>query len=245
MLRTTAFLLAVQLAPLVITNRDSGLRTFEVGTGNVPVVLLHGYGSSPSDWLPYAAVMQVSARHRFIFPEAPQQTAPPDGPLIGRGWWRLGLASYRRGNELPDMSNAHPSGLDDANRAVRTLLGELQQRLQSDSRETILGGFSQGGMIAADLAFRTNEPLKALVLLSTTTVDEAAWLAGMPSRRGLPVFISHGRNDAVLAFAIAERLATKMRQAGMRVTWFRFDSGHEMPAEAVTALNAFFASLRP
>jgi phospholipase/carboxylesterase len=237
--------LAVQTAAIVLTNPRSGVRTVEVGTGNIPLVLLHGYGSSPHDWLPYAAAIHASARRRFIFPEAPQQTVPPDGPLTGRGWWRLDLASYRRGIELPDMTNAHPVGLDDASRAVRTLLSELQQRLASDSRETILGGFSQGGMIAADIAFRTNEPLKALVLLSTTTVDEAAWMTGMPSRRGLPVFISHGRSDAILQFEIAERLATKMRQAGMRVTWFPFNSGHEMPAEAVTALNAFLAQLAP
>ena len=238
------FAFALQLPPSVVNPR-SGLRTFEVGNGHIPAVLLHGYGSSPHDWLPYAQVMQLSPRHRFIFPEAPEQTIPPDGPLTGRGWWRLDLASYRRGADLPDMRHAHPGGLDTASRAVRTLLGELQQRLQSDPRDTILGGFSQGGMVAADIAFRTNEPMKALVLLSTTIVDEAAWTSGMPSRRGLPVFISHGRSDDVLPFALAERLAAKMRQAGMRVTWFAFDSGHEMPADAVTALNTFFAEIRP
>ena len=244
-LAAVLFAFALQLPPSVAVNPRSGLRTFEIGNGHIPAVLLHGYGSSPNDWLPYAAVVQVSPRHRFIFPEAPEPTTPPDGPSTGRGWWRLELAAYRRGTDLPDMSHAHPGGLDTASRAVRTLLGELHQRLQSEPRDTILGGFSQGGMVAADIAFRSNEPMKALVLLSTTMVDEIAWSDGMPSRRGLPVFVAHGRSDDVLQFAIAERFATKMQQAGMRVTWFPFNAGHEMPAEAVTALNAFFATIRP
>jgi predicted esterase len=32
-----------------------------------------------------------------------------------------------------------------------------------------------------------------------------------------------------------------MRDDGLRVTWFPFDGGHDMPAEVVTALNAFLA----
>jgi predicted esterase len=33
-----------------------------------------------------------------------------------------------------------------------------------------------------------------------------------------------------------------MGDAGLQVTWFAFDGGHEMPAEVVTALNRFLAT---
>ena len=79
----------------------------------------------------------------------------------------------------------------------------------------MLGGFSQGGMLAAEVAFRTEQPLEALILLSPTFVDEQRWIEGMPRRKGLPVFISHGRRDDVLPFAASERLAQAMRQAGI------------------------------
>ena len=93
-------------------------------------------------------------------------------------------------------------------------------------------------MIAADIAFTTDEPIDALVLLSPTIVNEPAWRAGMPRRRGLRVFISHGRRDTILPFDASVRLQQAMRDAGLRVTWFPFDGGHEMPAEVVTALNS-------
>ena len=109
----------------------------------------------------------------------------------------------------------------------------------------MLGGFSQGGMVAAEVAFRTEQPLEALILLSPTFVDEQRWIEGMPRRKGLPVFISHGRRDDVLPFAASERLAQAMRQAGLKVTWVPFDGVHETPALVVTELNKFLASVEP
>jgi phospholipase/carboxylesterase len=142
---------------------------------------------------------------------------------------------------LPDLSRTSPPGLADANRRIRTLLAELAEAGRYPRQRHMLAGYSQGGMIAADIAFTTDEPIEALVLLSTTIVNEQAWRAGMARRRGLRVFISHGRRDAMLPFDAADRLQQAMREAGLRVTWHPFDGGHEMPAEVVRALNAFLA----
>ena len=222
----------------------SGLRTIEVGAGHAPFILLHGYGSSPKDLVPFTQTVLLSPRMRFVFPEAPARTTPPDGPEDGRSWWKLELASYLRpGETLPDMSRSRPSGLDESSGKVRTLLKEIHDRQATKADETILGGFSQGAMIAGDIAFTTDEPLRALVILSGTVVDEAAWTRGLPRRAGLPVFIAHGRNDSVLPFDAAARLADRMEHAGLRVTWVPFEGGHEIPAEVVTTLNVFLAGI--
>jgi phospholipase/carboxylesterase len=99
-------------------------------------------------------------------------------------------------------------------------------------------------MVAADITFRTDETLAALVILSGTSVDERAWVTGMPRRKNLPVFIAHGRRDPILKFDVAARLEQHMRRAGLRVTWVPFDGAHEFPATVVTALNEFLAGVR-
>jgi predicted esterase len=38
-------------------------------------------------------------------------------------------------------------------------------------------------------------------------------------------------------------MQSEMAAAGMLVTWFPFDGGHETPAEVVAALNEFLAHL--
>jgi phospholipase/carboxylesterase len=221
----------------------SGLRTIEAGSGQLPFVLIHGYGSSAEEWIPFTHTIVLPAGRRFVMPEGPERTRPPDGPSRGRAWWQLGLDAHRRpADGLPDLSRTNPPGLAVSSARVRTLLGELASTGGYPRGRHMLAGYSQGGMVAADIAFTTDEPLEALVLLSTTMVNEPAWRAGMARRRGLRVFISHGRQDTMLAFDIAERLQQAMRDAGLRVTWFPFGGGHEMPADVVTALNRFLAS---
>ena len=98
-------------------------------------------------------------------------------------------------------------------------------------------------MVSADVAFTTEEPLKALVLLSGTFIDEAGWTKGMAKRSGLPVFISHGERDDILQYSFAIRLRDAMKQAGLKVYWAPFAGGHEVPAEVVTELNKFLKEL--
>jgi predicted esterase len=67
----------------------------------------------------------------------------------------------------------------------------------------------------------------------------------LDERRGLPVFVAHGRQDRTLSFEIADRLRQKLEAAGLQVTWFPFDGGHDMPASVVVALNDFLTRLHP
>lgn len=103
----------------------------------------------------------------------------------------------------------------------------------------MLGGFSQGAIVASEVAFRSNVPLAALVLLSPTLVDEPSWENHFRERRGMPVFLAHGRRDTVLPFEMADRFRQKLEAAGIPVVWCPFDGGHEIPSAAVVALNEF------
>jgi phospholipase/carboxylesterase len=228
----------------LIGNPRSRLMTYEIGQRKLPVVLLHGYGSAPKDWFPFIETIKLPPGGRFVFPAAPEPTLPPEGPVGGLGWWRLRLDTHvPPGAKLPDLSHAHPDGLTRAAGTVRLLLDEVERRLRVRPPTAILGGFSQGAMVAAEIAFRSDVPLRALVLLSGTIVDGPGWRAAMPHRRGLPVFIAHGRQDDILPFDASERLQADMQQAGLVVTWVPFDGGHEIPAPIVDKLNEFLAKL--
>jgi phospholipase/carboxylesterase len=209
------------------------------GEGPPTLVLLHGYGSNASDWEPFTGTLAVPAHTHFVFPEAPETTVPPDGPIGGRAWWRLDLEDHvRRGQQLPDLSATDPPGLDASASLVHTLLLDLSR---APGGPVVLGGFSQGAMVASDLAFTTDDDVAALVLLSGTPVDETTWRRGFAKRRGLRVFVSHGRADPILSFAAAERFQRELADAGLAVTWVPFDGGHEIPGQVVAALNAFLA----
>ncbi len=207
------------------------------GSGPPTLVLLHGYGARAEQWLPFVDTIQLPAGGRLVFPQAPQSTRLPGVPPGGRGWWPLGLADYVPvGGGVPDISATKPAGIKTAAAFVRTLLEDVRA---SSGRPILLGGFSQGAMVSGEVAFMSDEPIDGLILLSGTSVDEASWIARLPERRGLPVFIAHGRADPTLPFAVAERLKDALIDAGLDVTWHPFDGGHQVPAEVVDGLNRF------
>ncbi len=211
------------------------------GKGPPTIVLLHGYCSSEKDWLPFVKSIHVPPGTRFIFPRGPQSERRSDGAPTGRAWWHLDLASNMRDGALgADLSTQDPKGIVVAAQAVRALLARRGNRV---TQPFILGGFSQGAMVAAQVAFQSDEPLRALVLLSGAPVDDASWKQNYARRKGLHVFMAHGRTDPILSFEVADRMRTEMAAAGIEVTWFPFDGGHEIPSEVVVALNDFLAHL--
>lgn len=215
---------------------------FYGGQGPPTLVLLHGYASSPEGWEPFTKTIRWPAGGRFVFPQGPDVAARTDGAPAGRAWWPLHLPSYiPPGQSLPDLSQIKPEGLKDAASLVEDLIEALQR---DPGGPIVLGGFSQGAMVASEVAFRSDVKLRALVLLSGTLVDEASWEHHFDRRRGIPVFLSHGRADTTLPFAAAERFRLKLEASGVKVTWCPFDGGHEIPATVVIELNRFIDALQ-
>ena len=242
--RTLAVLLGIVLATSAMSPPSRVPRLSAItkgGKGPPTIVLLHGYCSSERDWVPFAKSIGLPRGTRFLFPRGPETAKRTDGRPAGRAWWHLDLAVGIRDGELGvDLSAEKPQGLEQAAKTVRAFLAGQGNRT---ARPFILGGFSQGAMVAAQVAFQSDEPLRALVLLSGTLVNEELWKTGFIRRKGLSVFIAHGRTDPTLSFEVAERMQREMQAAGIQVTWFPFDGGHETPTAVIVALNKFLARL--
>jgi phospholipase/carboxylesterase len=215
----------------------AGLRSTIIGEANAPltVVLLHGFSMTPADLAPFAHSLSVPAR--FVLPQGP--VSLPGG---GAAWWE----SDRAGRPDPraigwDLFDEDPAGLD----AARTMLGDLLSSLRSDAPEsfTVLGGFSQGGMLTMDYALRGSHRLDALALLSSSRIAYRKWLLTRARLYDLPVLISHGSTDSHLAFAAGEALRDFCIDSDARVTWIPFAGGHEIPLAVWRALRKQLISL--
>jgi phospholipase/carboxylesterase len=133
-----------------------------------------------------------------------------------------------------------PPGMSEAREAVVAMLDELEALTRPS--KVVLGGFSQGSMLACDVALRTERPLGGVVVLSGTLVAAEEWGPLAAHRRALPVFQSHGTADPLLSFAQAEALRDLLRKGGADVTWVPFRGGHEIPGPVVDALGRWMRS---
>jgi phospholipase/carboxylesterase len=211
------------------------------GGGDGPLlVLLHGFGAPAEDLVPLAFHMDLPPGTRFVCPGAPLALGMPFSDA--RAWWMIDLARLERiGGDA--WVRETPAGMDAARTKIIALLGECQRRLGAAPERTVIGGFSQGAMLATDVVLGTDTPFAGLVVFSGTLVAEPAWSARMPARRGLPVFQSHGTQDSLLPYVLAERMRMMWEDAGADVTFVGFPGGHEIPRPAVSGAERFLGQV--
>ncbi|GJL57558.1 MAG: esterase [Nitrospirales bacterium] len=214
------------------------------GSGEGPlVVLLHGFGAPGDDLVALWRYLNIPDEVRFLFPAAPLQLGMGFGDA--RAWWMLDmerLTQARAQGQWDALSQEIPRGLPQARTLMQDLLSLATETLSVPPASLVLGGFSQGAMLATDLALHTNIPFAGLVLLSGTLIARQEWLTRLPNRQGLPVFQSHGTDDPILSFSMAQQLREHIQTAGLPVSWVEFRGGHEIPLEVLQGLGAFLQS---
>lgn len=211
------------------------------GGGDGPVVLLlHGFGAPGDDLVPLADVIEVPKGTRWLFPEAPLSLNMGFGD--SRAWWIIDFARIqedRAAGRIRDLSVEIPQGLALARERFLEFLKELPRQFQIDYKKTVIGGFSQGAMLTCDAVLHTDYPFAGLVQLSGNLLAQSVWGPLMPTRKGLPIFQSHGTLDDILPHIGAERLCDALTQSGLAVERHSFRGGHEIPEPVLQRLTGF------
>jgi phospholipase/carboxylesterase len=200
-------------------------------------VVLHGYGADMRDLAPLAPEIPLTRPVRWIFPDAPEVL-----DWGGRAWFPIDVAAFeeaQRTGKPRDLSKREPPGMSEARKALQEFLKELGAPPES----LVLAGFSQGAMMAVDLAARLAQGPAGVAALSGTLVDRDALAALAPKKKGLPFFQSHGSVDPVLGFAEALALEKELKAAGWNGVLQRFEGGHSIPPEVMSALGAWLQAL--
>jgi phospholipase/carboxylesterase len=159
-----------------------------------------------------------------------------------RAWWLIDMARLEADHaagRVRDLSSEVPRGLPQAREALEKWLSVLPSALSVDYRRTLIGGFSQGAMLTCDLVMRTAFPFAGLIQLSGSLLARQDWRPSVGKRAGLPVFQSHGTQDPILPYVMAERLRDELMAEGLTVNWNKFQGGHEIPEPILARLNGF------
>ncbi|MGE5086585.1 MAG: alpha/beta hydrolase [Bacillota bacterium] len=205
---------------------------------NAPwIIFFHGYGADCNDLFSLGEIISTNKTYNWLFPNGPLEV--PIGPAwTGRAWWNIDMMEIQRAMEtgIPrDFSGEAPKGMDKARDAAL----EMIRQLRVPWNQIILGGFSQGAMLATDLYLRAPETPKGLVVMSGTLLNQDEWKKLVPNRAGEKFFQSHGEMDQVLAFKQAQKLETLLTQNGMKGSLMSFRGGHEIPAQVLTKIGQY------
>jgi phospholipase/carboxylesterase len=188
------------------------------------LVLHHGRGADEHDLLGLGNALDPNHRLHVVTPRAPLSL--PGQP--GRHWYLVPRVGY------PDPGSFHA-----ACRELAAFHDELWERTAIAPERTVLGGFSMGSVMSYALGLGPGRPVPAGILAFSGFVPTVeGWQPDLATRRGLPVFIAHGRRDPIMAVVFARDARERLEAGGLTVSYHESDVGHQIdPAHLAAALD--------
>lgn len=171
------------------------------------LVLLHGFGADERDLMGLAG--SVDPAWSVICPAAPIEL-----PWGGRAWFDVEF--------LPDGGRRYDGTQA---RAAADLVAAWLGGLAAERPDApiLLGGFSQGAMMAWAAAQRRPDVPRGLWLMSGMPVPEAA-VDG--ARVPVPTLVQHGLGDDVIPVALGRALSELAAAAGAATIYREYPMGH-------------------
>lgn len=181
------------------------------------VVMLHGYGANMGD---LAQLCPVIDRSAFVYalPNAPVPLSP-----TGFAW--------------ADPPHASSEAVQEAEQALTAFFVEVSDRYDVEPGRTVLGGFSQGGMMTLRLGLADPGAFLGLFALSASAPDPGVLRARLPERRDQPIFMSHGALDAIVPMEQGRGTREYLESEGYAPEYHEYEMGHQITQAVVEDLT--------
>ncbi len=204
------------------------------GRGPFPTILaLHGFGASAHDLLGIAPLVErvvPGDEVLFLCPQGSLVLEPAPGQR-GYAWFPLS-----EGGEI------EAAALVGARGVLEAFLDDALATYPIDPERLVVMGFSQGGVMAYDLALGRPERFAALVALSSWLPDLVVdGLQPDPARAALATLLIHGAQDPMVAIENAKDSKAKLEGLGLQPAWGEYEMGHEISQQALRDLLGWLA----
>ena len=189
------------------------------------LLLLHGYGSNEQDL--FSLAPSVPPQFHVLSLRAPNILGP-----ASYAWFMFGVR--------PDGERAIDEVQEAASRELAAQAVEAAGRqLAVPAERVVVGGFSQGGIMALTLLLTQPQLLHAALVMHSRLLPEVRPLVASPEElRGQRLWVSHGTADAVIPLASARDIRERVAKWPIELSYAEFPGGHEIrPAELSAAMD--------
>jgi len=214
------------------------LNTLQIDTGTDPkhtVIWLHGLGASGHDFEPVVPefAFSKSTAVRFIFPHAPELPVTINGGMVMPAWYDILAMDIDRKVDTDQLKKS-------ANLVAALVEAEIARGVPS--KNIIIGGFSQGGAVAYEMALSYPKPLGGLFALSTyfATADT---IHLSEVNQNIPIFVAHGSFDPVVAETLGQTAVKHLQAMGYQPEYQSYGMDHSLCLEEVRDMDAFLAKV--
>lgn len=184
---------------------------------NPPVlILLHGYGSSEGDLIEVAKTLD----ERFL---TFSLRAPFKGSEVGYSWYEL---TRTRTNEL----TSNYTELKESKAKILSFISNACKAYKADSTKVYLMGFSQGAIMAYDMALTNPKKIAGILALSGKMLEDSKTaIAETTSVAKLKFFVAHGNSDNMIPIAEAEKATEFLKTKNIKeLTYKKYEMPHSI-----------------
>lgn len=189
------------------------------------LVLMHGVGSNEADM--FGLADWVPKRYHVLSLRAPNTMGPGS-----YAWFTFQVA--RDGHRVIDEAQESASRT-----LVAQSVADAARQLAVPAERVVVGGFSQGGIMALTLLLTEPALLTAAMAMHSRLLPEVLpVLAPNESLRGKRLWVSHGTQDEVIPLSHAHDIRDRVIQGPIDLTYHEFPGFHEIrPAELSAAMT--------
>lgn len=199
------------------------------GAAEGALILNHGRGTDERDLYPLLDVLDPGRRLLGVSSGAPITGLPPGG----RHWYVVERVGY-----------PHAATFERTYPLLARRLDDLLEERGISWSETVIGGFSQGAVMAYALGLGQGRPTPAGLLAFSGFIPEVAgWEPELGGREGLKVVVHHGENDPIIGVEFGRGAAARLRSAGIELEYLETAAGHSLPPAAVDAGRELVAAI--
>lgn len=194
------------------------------------LILLHGYGSNENDLLDLAKAFDPA--FTSISLRAPRELAPGS-----YAWYDL---KVNGGARVYDYAQAVKS-----RNLILSFISNACKTLNLDSSRVVVLGFSQGAIMAYELALASGGRIAAIAPLSGRMMDETKALpVKWEKLNNLHVFIGHGSSDNVLPIEESVKADKFFRDNKLKhIAFHTYKMAHSISGQEINDLKIWFKEL--
>jgi phospholipase/carboxylesterase len=181
------------------------------------IVLLHGYGSNESDLMGLSPFLDKRLIKIGV-------RAPLPLDFGGNAWFPIEVTDGGINLQL-DRVGECLTGIHDLVRALK---------IQYCAAQIFLLGFSQGASMALSAAFFDPDLYDGVAALSGVVIPEMLPADPGTALNGLPVIMTHGRQDAVIPIEQGRSSHRLLQSLPLTLCYHEYDMGHEINQECLT-----------
>jgi phospholipase/carboxylesterase len=193
------------------------------------LVLFHGRGADEHDLVPLLDLLDPERRLLGVTPRGPL-TLPPGGAH----WYIVRQIGF------PDPATFLPTFEQAAG-----WLDALAAETGITPERTVLGGFSQGAVMALALALGRGRPRYAAVVALSGFIPSVEGFELDLERDLPPVAIGHGTYDPIIDVRFGRAARATLEAAGARVVYHESPLPHAIDPRFVAGLTAWLAEALP